>query len=62
MRKHSLKQNRLDFMDGFISKEEDYTIDGQLTQYAIEELLRLGRTDELSDLLRNARESSIAEN
>ncbi len=48
-------------MDGFILKEEDYTIDGQLTQYAIEELLRLGRTDELSDLLRNAYASLIVQ-
>ena len=57
-RKYSLKQQRLDFMEGFVAREEDYTIDGEVTSYAIEELLRLGRIEELFSLLQNARESS----
>jgi hypothetical protein len=44
-------------MEGFMVKEEDYAIDGTLTLYAIEELLSLGRLDELHDLLRNAEEA-----
>jgi len=44
-------------MDGFIAREEDYTIDGEVTSYAIEELLRLGKTTELFNLLQNACES-----
>ena len=52
-----MKQRHLNFMDGFIAREEDYTIDGEVTPYAIEELLRLGKTTELFNLLQNARES-----
>jgi hypothetical protein len=44
-------------MEGFMVKEEDYAIDGTLTLYTIEELLSLGRVDELRDLLRNAEEA-----
>jgi len=59
IRKFSLKQRRdgaFDFMEGFIVREEDYAIDGTLTPYAIEELLGLGRLDELHNLLQNAEE------
>jgi hypothetical protein len=60
VRKFLLKQRHagaFDFMEGFMVKEEDYAIDGTLTLYAIEELLSLGRLDELHDLLRNAEEA-----
>jgi len=43
-------------MDGFLANEEDYTIDGNLTARAIEELIQLGRIDELKELLENAEE------
>ena len=33
------------------SREEDYTIGGELTDFAVEELLSLGRVDELTELL-----------
>jgi len=45
-------------MEGFVAREEDYTIDGEVTSYAIEELLRLGRIEELFSLLQNAHKSS----
>ena len=54
--KYARKQDRLDFMDGFLANEEDYTIDGNLTARAIEELIQLGRIDELKELLENAEE------
>ncbi len=62
VRKFSLKQRRdgaFDFMESFVVREEDYAIDGTLTPYAIEELLSLGRLDELQnhDLLQNAEEA-----
>ncbi|PPR02251.1 hypothetical protein CVT24_011602 [Panaeolus cyanescens] len=58
-RKFKLKQARLDFMDSYICKEEDYSIEGNLTRNAIEELLRLGPrgAEELAGLIQNSRES-----
>ena len=38
--------------------QERKITDGEVTSYAIEELLRLGRIEELFSLLQNARESS----
>lgn len=57
--KYSFKQDRLDFMAGHLAREEDYAIDGELTPAAIEELLKLGQIDELSDLIRNSQHSDI---
>jgi hypothetical protein len=50
-RKFKCKQARLNFMENFLAREEDYTIGGELTDFAVEELLSLGRVDELTDLL-----------
>ena len=61
MRKYSTKQRRLDFMEGFLAREEDYLIGGELTKRAIDELLALGKLDELEDLLHNASEPSATE-
>ncbi|KAF8152641.1 hypothetical protein B0H34DRAFT_123450 [Crassisporium funariophilum] len=55
-RKCKLKHNRFDFMETYLANEEDYTIDGKLTEFAVEELLSLGRLDELEELLSNAKE------
>jgi hypothetical protein len=52
------KQERLDFMSDVLAKEEDYTIDGGITSAAIEELLALGKIEELRDLLDNARQAA----
>jgi hypothetical protein len=47
----------MDFMEGFLADEVDYTIDGKLTANAIEELLKCGNIDELEALLRDAQEA-----
>ncbi|KAJ7681994.1 hypothetical protein DFH06DRAFT_971238, partial [Mycena polygramma] len=52
--KFAIKQDRLDFMNHLLAKEKDYTIEGDLTEAAIEELILAGKTDELADLLKNA--------
>ncbi|KAF7372144.1 Dimer-Tnp-hAT domain-containing protein [Mycena venus] len=51
--KYSYKQDRLSFTDDVLAKEEDYTIEGTLTEAAIRELMQTGKTEELADLLRN---------
>ncbi|KAF7372508.1 Dimer-Tnp-hAT domain-containing protein [Mycena venus] len=51
--KYSYKQDRLSFTDDVLAKEEDYTIEGTLTEAAIRELMQTGKTEELGDLLRN---------
>jgi len=58
--KYGRKQDRLDFMDGILANE-DYTIDGNLTARAIEELIQLGRIDELKELLESAEEHGDVE-
>ncbi|KAF8151429.1 hypothetical protein B0H34DRAFT_615974, partial [Crassisporium funariophilum] len=55
-RKCKLKHNQFDFMETYFANEEDYTIDGKLTEPAVKELLSLGRLDELEELLSNAKE------
>jgi hypothetical protein len=47
-------------MEGVLAREEDFTIDGTVTNNAIEELLMLGKVEELTDLLQNAREAAEA--
>ena len=54
LRKDKLKQNRLDFMDHHsVAREEDYTIEGQITDKAMQELLSFGKIDDLRELLGN---------
>ncbi|KAI9428738.1 hypothetical protein H4582DRAFT_1798371, partial [Lactarius indigo] len=50
--KHVYRQGRLDFMSGLVAAEEDYSIE-YATEAAINELVSLGKTDELLDLLRS---------
>ena len=54
--KHIYKQGRLDFTSHLITTEEDYSIE-RVTEEAINELVSLGKTDELLDLLRSMEES-----
>ncbi|KAJ7724397.1 hypothetical protein B0H16DRAFT_1231936, partial [Mycena metata] len=51
--KYMFKQQRLDFTADFLAKEEDYTIEGDLTEYAIRELVLNGGIEELEELLKN---------
>ena len=48
--KHIYKQGHLDFTSDLIATEEDYSIESA-TEAAINELVSLGKTDELLDLL-----------
>lgn len=58
-RKHALKKNRLNFTEQYdVAKEEDYTIEGQITDKAARELLSQGKLDILTELLSNTLESS----
>jgi hypothetical protein len=51
--KFTFKQDRLDFSEGWLAKEEDYTIEGKVSVAAIEELIKLGKIEELDDLFCN---------
>ena len=54
-----MKKNRLDFTEHYsVAKEEDYTIEGRVTDRAAQELLSQGRVDILTELLNNSLESS----
>ncbi|KAG5634050.1 hypothetical protein H0H81_003615, partial [Sphagnurus paluster] len=55
--KYSFKQDQLDFTADWIVKEEDYTIDGAITEAAVQELLLAGKIEELSDLLKSTSET-----
>lgn len=51
---HRHNRPTLRYMDELAIKEEDYTIEGPVTQAAARELLLLGHFDELRELLANA--------
>jgi hypothetical protein len=48
--KHVYKEGRLDFTSYLIATEEDYSVES-VTEAAINELVSLGKTDELLELL-----------
>jgi len=53
--KHALKKNHLDFTKHYsVAKEEDYTIEGQVTDKAAWKLISQGWVDILSELLNNS--------
>ena len=54
--KYQLKQDHLNFMEGLVLEEVDYTINGPLTANALQELEACGEAgvEELCDLLHNA--------
>ena len=51
--KYIYKQDWLDFMRDVLAREEDYQIEGEVMECAVEELLALGKIEELRDLLGN---------
>jgi hypothetical protein len=51
--KYIYKQDRLDFTRDILAREEDYQIEGEVTERAVEELLASGKIEELRDLLGN---------
>lgn len=51
--KHLYQRERLNFTTGLLAKEEDYTIEGPVTESAVLELLKAGKVAELHDLYTN---------
>ena len=51
--KYIHKQDRLDFTRDVLAREEDYRIEEEVTDRAVEELLASGKIKELRDLLGN---------
>jgi hypothetical protein len=51
--KYIYKQDWLNFTWDILTREEDYQIEGGVTECAVEELLALGKIEELRDLLGN---------
>jgi len=56
--KHLHRRERLNFTAGLVAVEEDYVIDGSITESAICELLKAGKKGELRDLYNNWRTDS----
>ena len=57
--KHVYKQGRLDFTSNLVATEEDYSIESA-TEAAINELVSLGKSDKLLDLLRSMDDSNTS--
>ncbi|OJT05329.1 hypothetical protein TRAPUB_3770 [Trametes pubescens] len=51
--KYAYKQDRLSFTSRLVAEERDYTLEGHITDNAVQELLAAGRFCELEDLLSN---------
>jgi len=51
--KYLYHREQLNFMAGLLASEEDYTIEGPVTEAAILELLKAGKEAELHDLYTN---------
>lgn len=56
--KYFYKQERLNFVSQLLAREDDYTIEGPITEAAMDELLRTGQYDVLDDLIRNSKEQA----
>src|SRR6266567_1476594 len=51
--KHLYQRERLNFTAGILAREEDYTMEGPVTESAILELLKAGKESELHELYTN---------
>ena len=51
--KYLYQQEQLNFTTGILATEEDYTIEGPVSQSAVFELLKAGKEEELHDLYTN---------
>ena len=56
--KYRFRRDRLNFCTDILAQEEDYTVEGPVTEYAVRELLQCYRIAELRQLFRNAEESA----
>ena len=52
--KYYYKQEQLNFTSRLVAREEDYTIEGPLTEAAVDELWETGQYEVLEDLIRNS--------
>ena len=52
--KFALRKDRLNFTGDLLAQEEDYNIEGPLTQRAVKELIGEGKFTELDELVLNA--------
>ncbi|EDR13320.1 uncharacterized protein LACBIDRAFT_309052 [Laccaria bicolor S238N-H82] len=59
--KFSHKKNQLSFVDDLIAREEDYTISGQITEAAFDELYKAGKIEELRELIWNSEDDSTSD-
>ncbi|TFY65471.1 hypothetical protein EVJ58_g1962 [Rhodofomes roseus] len=57
--KYFYKQERLNFASQLLAREDDYTIEGPITEAAMDELLRTGQYEVLEDLIRNSKEQAV---
>ena len=51
--KYLYQRERLNFTTGILAMEEDYTIEGPVTESAVFELLKAGKETELHELYTN---------
>ena len=58
--KYYYKQELLCFSSQLLAHEEDYTIEGPVTEAAVDELLKTSQIHVLEDLLRDSRESEAS--
>jgi predicted S18 family serine protease len=54
--KFSYKKNCLNFVNDLMAREKDYTISGQITEAAFDELYKAGRMEELRELIQNSKD------
>lgn len=54
--KFAHKKKRLSFVDDLLAQEEDYTISGQISEAAFDELYKAGKMEELRDLIQNIKD------
>ena len=50
--KYRFRRDRLNFCTDILAQEEDYTVEGPVTEYAVHELLQCNRIAELRQLFR----------
>ena len=55
--KYSYRSERLSFVDSLLAKESDYNISGQLTETAIDKLIKEGKIEEINQLIKEMQDS-----
>ena len=52
--KYMHRQDRLDFTCDLLAEEADYQVEGEVSEWAVRELMLVGKFNELKDLLDNS--------